>query len=248
MGFMSGRVSEMPFSCTSSGRSSELIICPGSTIGSLPVRRPVPEGSSMVLGGRRWRVVRVDPRRGVIVLVRAPGGFPPSFSGEGIAVHTRVRERMREVYAGTDRPAYLDPAASELLDEGRDAFRRLGLDRRRVVEHGQDALIFPWTGDAVMGSLALALASRGLRVGHEGVCLAIRGTSRTEVVDALESLASARLPGAPELAARARNREAEKHDRLLPEGLLLDAYAARSLDVTGAWRLVRSLAGEERAS
>jgi ATP-dependent helicase Lhr and Lhr-like helicase len=147
---------------------------------------------------------------------------------------------MLAVYQASDLPRFLDGTAARLLGEGRATFTALGLDSRRLLESGDDTIIFPWRGDRVVATLAVALAASGTPVTQDGLCLTVAGTSPDEARQRLRALA-ARRPDPLDLAATVRTKVTEKHDDLLPPDLLDAAYAARSLDVDGAWAALPSL-------
>ena len=52
------------------------------TLGTIPIDRPIVEGSFLIFGGRRWYVMEVDAVKKVIVLEPAKGGKAPIFGGE----------------------------------------------------------------------------------------------------------------------------------------------------------------------
>jgi len=187
-------------------------------------------------------VIAVDTYAKVVELVRSSGGRPPGFTGSGGQVADRVRQEMLAVYMSSDVPAYLDAKAVRLLAEGRANFGRFGLGSDPVLERGADTLIFPWRGDRIMSTLAVALAATGTgtSVAADGVCLTMTGASRADAIARLRSLADS-APDPLALAASVQNKIVEKYDDFLSEELLSIAYAARSLDVDGAWPALSSV-------
>jgi ATP-dependent Lhr-like helicase len=147
---------------------------------------------------------------------------------------------MLTVYTTSDVPAYLDAKAVRLLAEGRANFARFGLGSDPVLEWGADTLIFPWRGGRVMSTLAVALTAAGANAALDGVCLTMTASSRAAAVDRLQSLADS-APDPLALAASVKNKIVEKYDEFLGGELLSIAYAARSLDVDGAWHALASL-------
>ena len=216
------------------------LIASGRTLGSLPVDYPLMPGSLLIFGGRRWKVIAVDTYAKVVELVRSSGGRPPGFTGSGGEVADRVRQEMLTVYTTSDVPAYLDAKAVRLLAEGRANFARFGLGSDPVLEWGADTLIFPWRGGRVMSTLAVALTAAGANAALDGVCLTMTAASRAVAVDRLQSLADS-APDPLALAASVKNKIVEKYDEFLSEELLSIDYAARSLDVDGAWHALTSL-------
>ncbi|WP_277949937.1 DEAD/DEAH box helicase [Bailinhaonella thermotolerans] len=200
-------------------------------LGTLPVDQPVAEGSLLLFAGRRWRVLTVDPEARLIDVAPASGGRPPTFTGAGPEVHDRVRVRMREVYESPRVPAYLDAAARLLLDQGRAAYRRLGLGETPLLPYGKDTLLFPFRGDRIMTTLTLALAARGVDAARQGLSLLLAGTSPEQAKDHLTSLAEEGLPSSADLARHIPDKRHDKYDFALSVPLLTLSWTTRHLDL-----------------
>lgn len=224
------------------------LVADGRTLGSLPVEHPLMPGTFILFGGRRWQVVSVDPRGKVIQLTAAAGGRPPSFSSGSGHIADTVRRRMRAVYRSTDVPAYLDVTAVDLLDQGRRAFHELRLHQHSIHPDGNDSRLFPWRGDKVMNTLAVALTSEGVRVGQEGVSLSVSGVTASELHQLVTHLAGSEPPDADALAAHVSNPALEKYDDFLSPTLAARGYAASQLDVPGAWAALADIAAEATPS
>src|SRR3546814_16028416 len=63
----------------------------------------------------------IDDEQKAIYVIRARGGVPPMFAGGGGRVHTRARQRMRELLETAETPVYLDEVAQRFLHEARQA-------------------------------------------------------------------------------------------------------------------------------
>lgn len=109
------------------------IVSGGKTLGSVPVARPLEEGSYVIFAGRRWQVVGFHPAEKLIEVVPAKGGRPPLFDGMGGKVHDRVRREMRAVLSDAVPVAFLDKQGTELLVEARSAYARLRLAEDSVL-------------------------------------------------------------------------------------------------------------------
>nr|WP_300011106.1 DEAD/DEAH box helicase [Pseudonocardia sp.] len=218
------------------------LVTGGRTLGTLPVDFPVAAGTLLIFGGRRWQVLDVHPQEKVIDLARSSGGRAPAFTGGGAEVSDEVRRRMVRIYCGDDVPIYLDRVAQELLGEGRAAFARMRLAESPIVGWGKETLLFPFRGDRIVNTLAVVLAGHGLEVGQDGAALTVRGTNPFGLWHLLRELGAGPEPDPVELAAGVAIKEADKHDRYLTDELLSLGYAARSLDVRGAWDALARLA------
>lgn len=213
----------------------------GRPIGTLPVDRPLSEGTLMIFAGRRWRILSIDTSAKVLELARARGGRAPSFFGDGPSVADEVRHEMLKLYLSDDVPAYLDAPAQTLLDQGRAAFRRRDLARNPIQRNGKHTLLFCWQGDAVLDTLAAAVTQAGLRATVDGVAIAVEADPDT-TWHQLRQLAPTPQPDPVELASTVIVKERDKHDRYLDEDLLNTSYAAAVFNPTGAWAALAALA------
>lgn len=220
------------------------LIADGRPIGTLPVDRLLQEGSALIFGGRRWRVLNIDTSRKVITLTYARGGRAPHFTSAAPTIADRVRQRMRQILIGTDVPAYLDPPARDLLAQARSGFGELRLNQHLVYGNRTETRILPWRGDSIMTTLALAFTWHGLTATADGISLTVAADPAT-VLTAAAHLAQQSPPDARELAALVRSKERDKHDRYLTDSLLTASYAAAALDVPGTWEALTEIAGSK---
>lgn len=210
------------------------LVADGRTLGTLPVLFPLYKGLHLIFGGRRWRVLAVDAAHKVVELARAAGGRAPRFGGAGARVHDRVRQEMLRVYGEATPLPFLDSTAADLLAEGRDAFRRLGLRERRVLRWGKDAVAFPWIGDRALHTLLIQLRGHGLNVSAEGAAIVAQDTAAEGLLAALQQIAVAGPVDALRIAAVVENTVSEKHHPYLGDALLRADYATSQLDPQGA--------------
>ncbi len=213
----------------------------GKTLGTLPVTQPLFVGLHIIFAGRRWRVDSVDDVRKVIDLLPSPGGRVPHFSGSIGQVHERIRQEMLATYRAETEPAYLDARARELLREGRECFRRLGLDKQNILSREKGVLCFCWTGDRVVNTLQVLLGQRDLEVERTGPVLTVSKTSRETLIGHLRELRDSEPMDARVLASSLHNQAVNKYDPLLPPDLLAADYAARELDVEAATRFLENI-------
>jgi len=214
------------------------IINAGKLLGTLPLSRPVEEGSHLIFAGRRWRVLSCRPEDRVIEVETAKGGKPPLFDGMGGKVHDRIRKEMRCILSELSPVSFLDKVATRQLEEARSAYAQLGLDHNLILNNGNDTILFTWLGDWINDTLALMLIHHGLRASNEGLLVRIHGTKDDEVMNVLSKMRST-LPDSPELLAHSvQNKLREKWDYLLTEPLLRKTYASRELDLTGARQFI----------
>lgn len=212
------------------------------TLGTLPVGEPLQTGQALLFAGRSWRVEQVDQPRRTVQVVPAEGGAVPGFLGTGIAVHDRVRQRMRDLYRTDSLPRFLDDAGTAGLEAARHTWQTLDLDRQGLVQYGNDVLLFPWRGDRVVHTLRLQLSQNFPAIARDRAWLRIRGVDVEEVRGVVDRLAAAGPASGLELASWVRNVWSEKWDRYLPQELLWVEYAHKRLDPQGAWETLKAWA------
>lgn len=216
------------------------VLAQGREIGSIDAGSTLVPGSGLVLAGRRWRVIAIHPESAEVEVVADAAGNAPKFPPTGAArVHDRVRSMMEEVYLSDVVPPYLDERARALLAEGRSMFAQLQLHREDVVGWGRRCVLFPWRGDRVLDTLRVAMRHAGVATEREGPAIVADGTEDV-VRGVLERLAASAPPDPLDLAATVPNKREEKWDDILSPWLLDMAYAARALDVDGAWEWLRT--------
>lgn len=201
------------------------VVSNGRQLGMLPVDAPLVPEMMIVFAGRRWVVVAVHAEEKVLEVAPAPGGIPPKFGGgEAGEMHDRLVAEMLAVYAGTDVPPFLDANGKTLLAEGREAWRRLELDRSKLLPHGNGMLLFPWSGSRRRDSLFLALRTQGLKAAVCDVAIEVEAES-ARVAEALSCLAASAPPDPMDLARMVEAKPVEKYDRYLDEALLCRSWA-----------------------
>lgn len=221
------------------------IVTAGRTLGSLPVSRPLTEGSYIIFAGRRWRVLRCDASEKVIEVAAAASGQVPKFDGAGGHAHDEVRKEMRAVLSEDSPLPYLDAVANHLLSEARETYDRLGLDRTRLIQVGREVRIFTWRGDVINDTLAIWLGTLGLSSANERLSVVVFDIDRERVLDALDDIVGLDPPEPGQLAAAAHNLMEDKWDWTLPLHLLRKAYGSRHFDASGAQHVCAGIMASE---
>ena len=218
------------------------IVSGGKTLGTLPVSQMMIPGQRILFGGRTWLIEEIDEAHKTIHVAPAKGGAPPLFNGGGGRVHTRVRQRMREVFMAHGALPYLDSTAQRFLDEGRETFSTMALHDRVLLDQGSHAILLSWLGDAANEAIACLLIARGLQAfpGRLGVEIQRAGRSLEELEDLLADIGSEPAPPIDELLAKATNLAREKWDWLLSPQLLHETYASSNLNISEAFEWLRT--------
>jgi len=217
------------------------LVSQGKTLGTLPLSQMLTVGQRILFAGKTWLVEEIQEREKTIYVRRAGGGTPPTFSGGGGRVHSRVRSRMRELLEGQNELTFLDPTAQRFLAEARSSYSMMELAGKVVHNLGSQSLILTWLGDSGNEALACYLRYCGLDAAPAGPGVEVMMGGRTveQLEQALAKFAASAWPNLDELLAGAMNLEREKWDRLLPKELLGKSYASLNLDIDEAARWFR---------
>jgi ATP-dependent Lhr-like helicase len=207
------------------------VIHKGGKIGSIQSAPDLETRRFLILAGRRWEILEIDFKRSEILVEPSKGGkVPKYFGGGGADIHTRIREKMREMVTSDYTPAYLDPQAQIMLREAQHAAHEAGLAENPFVVEGAHTYWFTWTGSAKHRTLfTLGKEFAGLHVEDEEIALKFKGVSPSQIlVKYKEMLAS--CPSPEEIAEKFKARTSEKYDLFLPENLQIAVYAKRYID------------------
>lgn len=218
----------------------------GKQLGSLPVSQLLLKGQRILFAGKTWLVNEVDEEQKVIYVSRAKGGTPPAFNGAAGRVHTKVRQRMRELLAGAGPISFLDAVASRFLMKGRRTYANLELSKRTVLDAGSSVHLLTWLGDAANEGIASILRWRGLDavVSDLGIEVQKPGMSVENLQTVFADAASCEVPDIETLLDNAHNMQREKWDWALPDSLLRRTYASQNLDLLEARVWLRSCSVE----
>ena len=214
----------------------------GRHIGNVTSTPDLANDGYLILAGRRWKVLQVDPDRKEILVEPSPGGRVPTFSGTaGQDIHPKVREMMRSLLFRDDVPVYLDPVARAMLTNARAAAREADLGRRSFLQDGSDTIWFTWTGSRIERTLAgLGCHVGGLDIQDEEIALRFAHAKEDEIRETYRRFLTDR-PDVLELASHYPERAREKYERFLSDELQSQVFASHCLDLDGAVQMIRSL-------
>lgn len=77
-------------------------------IGKIPARSIPAAGETIILSGWLWMVEKLAHAERRVWLVPTHGANPPTFYGDGLPVHTGVRQEMRRILLSNEVPGFLD--------------------------------------------------------------------------------------------------------------------------------------------
>ncbi|MCL2066249.1 MAG: DEAD/DEAH box helicase [Treponema sp.] len=225
----------------------------GREIGYVNFMPPV--GSSIVLGGRHWRVENVAQREREIAVSPADAGSRLLWRGSAMVLHRKTAAYMRKILAETTDYPYLSQRARTRLTAARKLARQWHVGeevfipaepRAGVMKHGAAAreprlfVLLPWLGSRSIRTLLLVMQNRehGKTLGIKSLStendFSINITSvlpiprfRSELADILKKYKS--LESLYPLIDPARIPRVGKFDPYLPPQALKRQYAQAML-------------------
>lgn len=204
-------------------------------LGTLPLDQPVIPKQYLIFAGKRWEVREVDDAKKLITVSRAETGRVPTFGGSAGRIHGEVRKEMLRLYKSAETPAFLDQKAVTLLREGRENFHRFGLHEQRTVQDGSNTLLFLWTGDLVVNTIATWLSLNNIQTSVSSGVITLYNITSTRANEVLDLFCKEPSIDALTLARVVPNKIQEKHDHYLSEDLLNLEFASRGLDMKSAF-------------
>lgn len=211
--------------------------CESEEIGTITSAPPV--GDRFALAGRVWEVREVDLPHKLIFVKGVDGKMEVSWPGKYGEVHTRIRERMKQVLAEDTVYPYLKDNARYRLEKARHTARNTGmLDHTVIHLGGFNYCMFPWLGTRSFRTLKRMLSSISTEFGisaiESGGSEYISFRMENGNADALEALLAYRfdrLNSADCLVSSKELPVMEKYDGYIPAELLRSAFAHDWLDV-----------------
>ena len=205
----------------------------GRNLGTIPIDNPVVPDQLLILAGRRWKVLTINTGRREILVTEAYGGTPPRFGGDPGMPADEVVAEMRRVWMSSITPAFVDPVATALVNQGRETFRSLDLHQFSIRRYGEELLLFPWVGGVTQNSLMLALRQHGLNPTMMGLAIEVPADEGDKLTIALRELATSPPPDPIALADLVPDKTRAKYDGYLGAELLSMDYASECIDARG---------------
>jgi ATP-dependent Lhr-like helicase len=236
-------VSHYSFYAAFSSDEEYQLVTGGRTIGTLPVSMMLAIGQRILFAGMTWRVDEIREDKKTIFVTHTSGGSPPLFSGGVGRLHTRVRQKMREVLQNDETYPFLDDVAKRFLEEARQAYASLKLSHEIAIDQGDSVTILTWMGDTTNEALACLLRLRRFNVTVAGPGLEVLKGSHTttSILQALKQVGSEEPPSIDELLKDVSALQKEKWDWALPDTLLRKAYASLYLNTDEAMEWARKI-------
>ena len=213
----------------------------GQEIGKLQSTMIPAIGENIILAGRRWVVVLIDPIAKTVFVKPTKGGKPPVFRGAGGEIHSRIIEVMRDVLADVaDPPPYLDGAAQTLLSAAREMAARTGVITPGYIVRNDSIQWFPWLGTRSLLTLELHARCDGIAVDTDALSITYKRIDIVRLREHLRLIVSNNHT-ALDLAQRMIVKTFDKFDEILSEELLDQVNARDRLDLISACQCAKKL-------
>lgn len=213
----------------------------GANLGTIPLMYPPTKDMFLIFAGRLWQITSVDEDRLMIYLKPAKSGKPPKFFGTGGLVSDEIRKEMFSVYANKQLPKYLDTTAIKLFSEGARFFSDMNLLENRLLTHGKNSVIFPWSGDSITYTIFLLLLHSGCKVENDGFTITALNMSIGDVRLTFEELLKDYPSDPVDIIKDVKQMKSEKHDQFIGSRLLQLEAAARNIELEGARKSIERI-------
>ncbi|MEZ8106606.1 DEAD/DEAH box helicase [Vibrio cortegadensis] len=212
------------------------------TLGSLPVDSLIMTGQHIVFGGKRWKVLDVDPDKKIIRVEYARGGQAPKFGGGGLAIHDEIRKEMFQILLdgdyrisiGSQKIDFVDANAKELFAESVEYFNAAGLASKSILQVGKSTCIFTWMGDKTVNTIAALLINLGYEVGNFAGVLIVEDAAKESIEISLKQLLLNGLPTEQLLSGSVRDKLIDKFDEYLSEDILALNFGSAAFNIEKA--------------
>ncbi|MDQ1254172.1 MAG: ATP-dependent helicase Lhr and Lhr-like helicase [Euryarchaeota archaeon] len=205
-------------------------------------------GDVFILAGRPWKVRDVDEERKIIYVNPVKNNQIPSWKGSGGHIHTKIISRIRQILMENIQYSYLQPKASQVIDDARIIAREAGILQKSIIPYAERSFYFcPWVGSKTLqtiknllefslkDSLRIYSVSRGRHY--------LQITSDLSIAEFTDKLSKLQINDHdPDLVLPENQvRRVDKYDKMVPDELLRVAFLYNELDVKSAVEVLKGL-------
>lgn len=215
------------------------VVASGRAIGTVVASPTVDVGTHLILAGRRWKILEIDPERREVLVEPSRAGKTPRFQVSGGAeIHGRVRQKMRGILQQDSVPVYLDTAGRQMLAAARATAHTANILHSPWFAEGTRTIWFNWTGSRINRTLlAIGRHLAKLEAVDEGIAL-VFALPDPHAIQAIYAGALRHPPDLRDLAATFPVKAEEKYESLLSDDLQIAAFARNKLDLPGALAVI----------
>lgn len=220
----------------------------GKELGVLP--EAVMPGGSFALAGRSWVCERLDSETRTIYARLVGGKMSSCWRGSLAGIDTHIAKYVALVLSEDEIYPYLGKRAARVLTEARQKAESLGIPENKIIRVSPENYLFlPW-----IGSVGTATLRR--YIGYAAESMLLSGVSQESPYVLSFKMRDADIPLFKEylkryiftdksenckLVGNGEHYLIEKFDSLVPQELLMKAYAEDRLDMTDVAELVKTL-------
>ncbi|MCY4561513.1 MAG: DEAD/DEAH box helicase [Flavobacteriaceae bacterium] len=231
------------------------IISDKRQLGTIPIGFTIMEEQNIIFAGKYWKIISIDEEKRSILVKPLKGGKPPQFLGDGMLLHQRVAQEMYEIYRLGELPKITNPnfifriseKTMDLFKIGVKHFRRLKLNDERIIQNGENCVVFTWAGTKITDTLVILLRKEGFNASRiSDFALEVSNTTRADLRSyLLYVLSNTGIPNETNLASiqNRKHLEKEKYDKLLPASLLFLSHGSRAFDSKGLKKCIDKILG-----
>lgn len=199
-------------------------------------------GGKLILAGKAWEVVEINPKTKVITVKSITGNGTVNWRGGSINIHTQVFQKMRQILQEDISYRYLQPKAIARLITARNLFKTMQGDETTIFHLEKNIYtIFPWLG--TRGYHTLIKILQILKEGRVDI-KKITGTQPyflivklgknspiEQLITELITFCRSGITAEDLVTSDEEPQKLNKYDRFIPSNLLRKAYAHDYLDL-----------------
>lgn len=205
-------------------------------------------GEFFILAGRTWKVHDVDEKRKIVYVNSAKNNRVPRWKGSGGHIHTKIVWRIRQILREDTQYSYLQPKASQVIDNARSIARETGILQKSIIPYAERSFyLCPWVGSKTLQTIKNLLAcglKDSLRIYSvfEGDHY-LQITSNLSVVEFTNKLSKLQINIHDPDMVLPKNQvpKLDKYDPMVPDELLRKAFLYNELDVKTAVEVMKGI-------
>ena len=204
----------------------------GKIIASLPIINRPEIGNRIILAGRKWTIKQVDDTRKAIIIIPSKGGEANISGDYTLNIHSKVAQKISELYKLKREIRYLNKNAQRLYQEGLKSFELANLHNENIYLIGNQVYLFPWLGTKVcytMRNELLYIYGVNVVKAKPEICIICEATLE-QLFQVISKIIQSHPTDSLKLARKIGRVEIEKFDLYLSDELLFHDFAVRRLD------------------
>ncbi len=144
------------------------VIHSGRKIGQIPFSPQIKVNENLLLAAKIWKIKDIDFKGGVIEVISAKDGKPPSFSGGAGGIHPEVRIEMLRILKSQADYEELNQDCTDILSELRFEFSQFSIQNfetdRPLVKKENRFVFYTFSGTKINRSLSFLIGILGYDV------------------------------------------------------------------------------------